>query len=63
LPDGRWLSYASDETGTIEIYVRPFPGPGSKSQITIGYGRFPKWSRIGRKLFFIGSGQRIMVAD
>jgi serine/threonine-protein kinase len=43
-PDGRWLAYSSDETGTLEIYVRPFPGPGSKWQISTGYGRF----RYGR---------------
>jgi Tol biopolymer transport system component/predicted Ser/Thr protein kinase len=65
-PDGRWLAYSSNETGTYEVYVRPFPGPGSKSPISTG-GRFPIWSRRARsarhKLFFLAADQRIMVAD
>ena len=41
-----------DESGRHEIYVRPFPGPGGKWQISTGGGRFPTWSRNGRELFF-----------
>jgi len=44
-PDGRWLAYQSNETGTYEVYVRPFPGPGSKWAISTGGGQFPIWSR------------------
>jgi serine/threonine-protein kinase len=51
-PDGRWLAYGSDESGRFEVYVRPFPGPGGKWQISSGGGRFPKWSRGGRELFY-----------
>ena len=41
-PDGRWIAYASDESGNYEIYVRPFPaGSGGKWQISNGGGRFP----------------------
>ena len=29
-PDGRWLAYASNESGRLEVYVRPYPGPGAK---------------------------------
>ena len=39
-PDGRWLAYMSDESGTVQIYVRPFPGPGGKWQVSTGGGRF-----------------------
>ena len=35
-PDGRWLAYSSDESGRYEVYVRPFPGPGGKWQISTG---------------------------
>ena len=40
-PDGRWLAYTSNETGRAEVYVRPVPGPGAKSQISTGGGQFP----------------------
>jgi Tol biopolymer transport system component len=51
-PDGRWLAYDSNESGAIEIYVRPFPGPGGKWQISSGGGQLPRWSRDGRELLF-----------
>ena len=60
-PDGRWLAYSSDETGIFEVYVRPFPGPGSKSQISTGGGQLPIWSRAS-ELFFVSNDHRIMVA-
>jgi serine/threonine-protein kinase len=61
--DGRWLAYLSNETGTYEVYVRPFPGPGGKWQISTGGGRNPVWSTSGRELFFLGPDRRIMVAS
>jgi len=51
-PDGRWLAYRSNESGNIEVYVRPFPGPGGKWQISTGGGYMPKWSRNGKELFY-----------
>ena len=58
-PDGRWLAYRSIESGTKEIYVRPFPGPGGKWQISSGSGVAPRWSRTKPELFYL-SGQQIM---
>jgi Tol biopolymer transport system component len=49
-PDGRWLAYSSDETGTAEIYVRSFPEPGEKHQVTTAGGWGAQWSRDGREL-------------
>jgi serine/threonine-protein kinase len=46
-PDGRWLAYASDETGRYEIYVQPYPGPGGKSQISTEGGTEPVWAHDG----------------
>jgi serine/threonine-protein kinase len=43
-PDGRWVAYLSDETGRNEIYVRPFPGPGGKMQISTEGGTEPMWA-------------------
>jgi serine/threonine-protein kinase len=62
-PDGRWLAYTSDEAGTPEVYVRPFPGLGAKVRVSNVGGRFPVWSRNGRELFFASLDWRIMVAD
>jgi serine/threonine-protein kinase len=58
--DGRWLAYSSNESGTRELYVRPFPGPGGKSQVSTGGGSYPIWSHDGRRLFFLRE-RRIMV--
>jgi len=51
-PDGRWLAYASDESGRREIYVQPYPGPGGKWQISTDGGNEPLWNRNGRELFY-----------
>jgi eukaryotic-like serine/threonine-protein kinase len=56
-PDGRWLAYRSDESGRPEVYVRPFPGPGGKWQISSEGGAEPLWARNGKQLFYRGSGK------
>jgi len=65
-PDGRWLAYVSDESGTMQVYVRAFPaapfGKGGKWQVSNDGGRYPTWSRNGRELFFRTEDNRIMVA-
>ncbi len=61
--DGRWLAYSSTETGTAQIYVQPFPGPGGKVAVSTDGGQFPLWSLNGRELFFCSPDHRIMVAD
>jgi eukaryotic-like serine/threonine-protein kinase len=62
-PDGHWMAYSSDESGNDEVYVRPFPGPGGKSQISTDGGSRPIWSRDGHKLFFLTLDSRIMVTS
>ena len=44
-PDGRWLAYGSDESGLDEVYVRPFPSPGAKWQLSRQGGTEPLWAR------------------
>ena len=51
-PDGRWLAYASNESGRSEVYVRPYPGPGPRQQVSANGGTGPAWSHDGRELFF-----------
>jgi serine/threonine-protein kinase len=63
-PDGRWLAYASNETGTRDVYVRPFPDVQSgRWQISTGGGRGPRWSPDGRQLYFTGESSDLMVVD
>jgi serine/threonine-protein kinase len=61
-PDGRWLAYHSNETGRDEVYVQRFPDGGQKEQVTSGGGRYPRWRRDGRELFFLNEG-RMMTMD
>jgi dipeptidyl aminopeptidase/acylaminoacyl peptidase len=51
-PDGRWLAYASDESGRTEVYVQAYPGPGPRQQVSTDGGTGPAWSRDGRGLFY-----------
>jgi Tol biopolymer transport system component len=60
-PDGHWLAYSSDESGKREIYVRTFPGPGGKWQISSGGGRRPRWSADGKKLYYLTGSKLIEV--
>ncbi len=60
-PDGRWLVYTSNESGTWEVYARHFPDDGTKVQVSKGGGRVPRWSHSGRELFYATDDQRLMV--
>jgi serine/threonine-protein kinase len=63
-PDGRWIAYRSNELGTDEIYVRPFPGgSGGKWQISSSGGLVALWSKNSRELFYETADNRIMVVD
>jgi serine/threonine-protein kinase len=63
-PDGKWMAYSSNESGIDDVFVRPFPGPGAKSKVSTGGGKFPVWSRTGHELFYFSLGDsRIMVAN
>ena len=53
-PDGRYLAYASDESGLDEVYIRELPGPGGKWQISQGGGTEPAWRGDGRELYYRG---------
>jgi dipeptidyl aminopeptidase/acylaminoacyl peptidase len=60
-PDGRWLAYSSNESGSYEVYVRPFPGSGGKWQISTGGSLYSKRSRDGKELFYRTVDSKIMV--
>jgi Tol biopolymer transport system component len=62
-PDGRWIAYVSNEAGgsVLDLYVRPFPGPGGKWLVSPGCTCFPRWSAASRELLFVKS-PNVMVA-
>ncbi|MDX1493379.1 MAG: protein kinase [Longimicrobiales bacterium] len=63
-PDGRWIAYASNETGRFEVYVRPFPNVESgRWQVSNRGGSRPVWSRNGRELFFGDENDNMVVAQ
>jgi eukaryotic-like serine/threonine-protein kinase len=62
-PDGRWIAYASDDSGVPEVYVQPFPKPGMKQRISVAGGSEPKWRRDGRELFYLTADQNLMALE
>jgi eukaryotic-like serine/threonine-protein kinase len=60
-PDGRWLTFFSYETGRPEVYVVPFPGAGSKSQVSTTGGWLPRFG--GKELFYVTMSNRLMAAQ
>jgi serine/threonine-protein kinase len=61
-PDGRWVTFITDESGRSEVVVQPFPGPGGRVQVSVTGGTEPVWSRDGRRLFYRGDGVLIAAA-
>jgi serine/threonine-protein kinase len=51
-PDGHWVTYVSNQTGDDEVWVRPFPGPGSPVRVSPNGGHDPVWSHDGKELFY-----------
>jgi eukaryotic-like serine/threonine-protein kinase len=62
-PDGHWVSYNSDESGRMEIYVAPFPGPGGKRQVSTTGGVMARWRGDGKELFYVAANNRLMAAE
>jgi eukaryotic-like serine/threonine-protein kinase len=61
-PNGHWMVYASDESGQMQVYVRPFPGPDRRWPVSTQGGTQPLWSRNGKEIFY-RVGNRMMVVD
>lgn len=55
-PDGRWLAYTSDESGTREVYVQEFPEAGRRWRVSTRGGVDPRWRRDGLELFYLEPG-------
>jgi Tol biopolymer transport system component len=61
-PDGRWVAYCSNESGSAQVYVQAFPGPGPKIQLSNGGGTDPVWKRTGGELYFRQADKMMVVA-
>ena len=62
-PDGKWLAYVSNESSKFHIYVRPFPGPGGKYQVSTTSGGRPRWRRDGKELFYLADDNKLMAVE
>ncbi len=58
-PDGHWIAYVTNESGTKQVYLRPFPGPGPVIQVSVEGGSMVRWRRDGRELFYIGNDRSV----
>jgi dipeptidyl aminopeptidase/acylaminoacyl peptidase len=62
-PDGKWVAYASDETGDWEIYVTTYPGAQGKWQVSRGGGTEPRWRGDGKEIFYIAPSGMLMAVS
>ena len=62
-PDGRWMAYASNESGQPQVYVQAIPASGAKWQISPAGGAQPRWRRDGKELFYISTDQKLMAVS
>jgi Tol biopolymer transport system component len=62
-PDGRWIAYVSDQSGSDEVYVRAFPPSEGRWQISSEGARRPRWRDDGRELLFLSPDGQVMSAQ
>jgi eukaryotic-like serine/threonine-protein kinase len=62
-PDGRWLAYTSNQSGTWDVYVQPFPALDRRWRISPDGGSSPRWRRDGKELFYVGEDQKLMAVS
>jgi hypothetical protein len=62
-PTPRWVAYASDESGRVEVYVDSFPEPRHKVRLSTAGGTVPQWATSGRQLFYISPDDMLISVD
>jgi len=61
-PDGKWVAFVTDESGTFQVVVQPFPTATAKWQVSTNGGIGPRWSANGAELYFVASDGKLMQA-
>ena len=61
-PDGRWLAYASDESGDMQVYLTAWPSLDGKWRVSSDKAAMPRWRHDGRELYFLAHDQHLMSA-
>lgn len=61
-PGARWIAYVSNESGQMQVYIRPFSGPDRRWQVSTEGGTSPVWNRNDRELFY-RTGNKMMSVD
>jgi hypothetical protein len=62
-PDGKWIAYLSDESGSYQVYVQSFPPSGGQWQISSEGGSFPRFRRDGKELFYLAANGKLMAME
>lgn len=62
-PDGRWVAYAASQPSGRQVFIRSFPDPAVKLQVSVDGGSRPVWRDDGRELFFIGQASQLMAVE
>ncbi len=62
-PDGHWVAYTSNESGSWEVYLQSFPEPGGKRILSVGGGADPHWRKDGRGLFYLSLDGNLMAVN
>jgi eukaryotic-like serine/threonine-protein kinase len=62
-PDGKYITYVSDKSGSLAVYVQTFPPSGNEWRISAGGGAQPRWRHDGRELFYIAPDRKLMAVD
>jgi Tol biopolymer transport system component len=62
-PDGRWAAYHSDESGRLEVYVRPAASTGARWRISREGGTFTRWRADGKEIFYVEGNGTLMAVD
>jgi dipeptidyl aminopeptidase/acylaminoacyl peptidase len=59
-PDGKWVAYSSTETGSIEVYVSPFPSNGKRWRVSADGGSQARWRRDGSEIFYLAPDRTVV---
>jgi len=62
-PDGHWIAYVSDESGTLQVYVQNFPPAGGKWMVSVNGGSMPRWRNDGKELFYLAPNNKLMAVS